>query len=62
MNKVEERTAVAMKGDRRADLGAALLVNVTKKAAIKQLNIKAGDNISYTDFLEWKSKDLIDDN
>jgi hypothetical protein len=62
VKQVEERTAAAMQGDRRADLGAALLDNVTKKAAIEQLNIKAGDNVSYTDFLEWKSKDLIDDN
>ena len=62
MKGVEERAAAAMKVDRRADLDAALLDNVTKRAAIKQLNIKAGDNISYTDFLEWKSKDLIDDN
>ena len=53
MKNVEERTAAAMKGDRSADLGVALLDQVTENA---------GDNISYTDFLEWKSKDLIDDN
>jgi hypothetical protein len=47
-----------MKGARNADLGAAFLDN----PEIKQINIKAGDNISYTNFLEWKSKDLIDDN
>jgi hypothetical protein len=62
VKNVEERTAPAMKGDRRADLGAAPLDNVAKRAAIQQLNIKAGDNISYTDFVEWKSKDMIDDN
>jgi hypothetical protein len=58
VKNAEERTAPAMKGARHADLGADLLDN----AEIKQINIKAGDNISYTDFLEWKSKDLIDDN
>ena len=58
MKNAEERTAAAMKGARHADLGAALLDN----AEIKQIDIKAGDNISYTDFAEWKSKDLIDDN
>lgn len=62
MKNVEERTAAATKGDRRANLDAALLVNVAKRATIQQPNIKAGDNISYTDFAEWKSKDLIDDN
>lgn len=62
MKNLEERTAAAKKGAQHADLGAALLDNVTKRAAIKQLNIKAGNNVSYTDFLEWKSKDLIDDN
>ncbi len=58
MKGVEEPTAAAMKGNRHADI--AVRLNDVKKAA--ELTTKAGDNIPYTDFAEWKSKDLIDDN
>jgi hypothetical protein len=59
MKGVEEPTAATMK--RNADI-AVRLNNVTKNAEPKKITTKAGDNISYTDFAEWKSKDLIDDN
>jgi hypothetical protein len=61
MKGVEEPTAAAMKGNRHADT-AVLLDNVTNNAELRKVTTKAGDNISYTDFAEWKSKDLIDDN
>jgi co-chaperonin GroES (HSP10) len=61
MKGLEEPTAAAMKGNRHADI-AVLLDNVTKNAELRKVTTKAGDNISYTDFAEWKSKDLIDDN
>jgi len=50
--------AAAMKEKRHADI-AVRLNNVNKAA---ELTTKVGDDISYTDFAEWKSKDLIDDN
>jgi hypothetical protein len=58
MKGVEESTAVAMKGN---DI-AVRLNNVTKDFELRKVTTKAGDNIPYTDFAEWKSKDLIDDN
>jgi hypothetical protein len=58
MKGVEEPTAAAL----RANDIAVRLNNVTKDAELRKVTTKAGDNISYTDFAEWKSKDLIDDN
>jgi hypothetical protein len=58
MKGVEEPTAAALRGN---DI-AVRLNNVTKDAELRMVTTKAGDNISYTDFAEWKSKDLIDDN
>jgi len=58
MKGVEEPAAAAMKEKRHADI-AVRLNNVNKAA---ELTTKVGDDISYTDFAEWKSKDLIDDN
>jgi hypothetical protein len=61
MKGVEEPTAAGMEANRHADT-AVLLDNVTRNAELRKATTKAGDNISYTDFAEWKSKDLIDDN
>jgi hypothetical protein len=61
MKGVEEPTAAAMKGNQRSGV-AVLLNNVKKPAEPSKVTTKAGDNISYTDFAEWKSKDMIDDN
>ena len=49
-----------MKDKQLADLGAALLDEITDNAEIKQINTKTGDKISYAEFFGWKSKGLID--
>ena len=52
--------ACALSDKQLAALGSALTADVTKNAEIKQINTKAGENISYAEFFGWKSKNLID--
>jgi hypothetical protein len=50
----------AISDARLADLGGALLGDVTENAEVKQIKTKSGDKISYAEFFGWKSKNLID--